>query len=428
MSRQPTLYDSARMSMRNAIDETIAQLRDVGSRYRHWSLAWSGGKDSTALLTLVVRLVERGHVPRPKSLRIFYADTRLELPPLALSAVEIMAELRRRGFDVQTVMSELDDRFFVYMLGRGVPPPKNDFRWCTAQMKIEPMEAALAATRAEAGEKVLMLTGVRLGESVSRDQTIAVACGRDGAECGQGWLHLTPDRKHANNINQYFVPSGPDGVTDTLAPILHFRTCLVWDWLFGVGSGHIDAMLHSHGFPTALLAEAYDADAEGSAIEVGARTGCICCPLASRDRALERIVRRPEWAYLKPLLALRHLWDELRKPGMRLRKVGGETRADGTLSRNQNRKGPLTLNARRMALGFVLGLQSEVNAAARAAGRPEIDILNPQEERRIRELIAANTWPARWNGTEPVDDEPYEDWYADGSRQLILPTVHGGAA
>jgi hypothetical protein len=45
------------------------------------------------------------------------------------------------------------------------------------------------------GERLLMLTGVRLGESAVRDRRIALSCSRNGAECGQGWFqHQTYDR------------------------------------------------------------------------------------------------------------------------------------------------------------------------------------------------------------------------------------------
>lgn len=417
MNHSLTLFDATRMTLDESIELTRQSLIDYGSRYDHWAIAWSGGKDSTALLTCIVWLIEQGAIKSPKSLHVLYADTRMELPPLSVAASTIQKQLRDRAIDVGTVMSPMDERFWVYMLGRGVPPPKNDFRWCTNQMKIEPMERALAQLRASAGQKILMLTGVRLGESARRDQTIAVACGRDGAECGQGWLHLSPDKKATNNINQYFVPSHDDGVTDTLAPLLHWRTCLIWDWLVET---------RRHGFDTCTIAEAYDADEYGSRIENSARTGCICCPLASDDHALRRIIKRPAWQHLAPLFELRSLWDELRKPGRRLRKPGGESRKDGTLSKNQNRMGPLTLDARRWALRFVVDLQARINIEAQCLGRPALDILNDQEIERILTLINLKTWPNGWDGTEPVADEPYEDFYPDGSKQLLLPTAGGG--
>src|SRR3978361_1949575 len=100
----------------------------------------------------------------------------------------MLTELERRGVKTQVVLPEMDDRFYVYMFGRGVPPPSNTFRWCTSQLKIEPMAAALRTLRDETGEKFLMLTGVRVGESAARDQRIAVTCGKNGSECGQGWF------------------------------------------------------------------------------------------------------------------------------------------------------------------------------------------------------------------------------------------------
>lgn len=53
MSAQPTLFDGARMSMRESIDLTLASLQAYGPQHRHWAVAWSGGKDSTALVTFL---------------------------------------------------------------------------------------------------------------------------------------------------------------------------------------------------------------------------------------------------------------------------------------------------------------------------------------------------------------------------------------
>lgn len=42
----------------DAIAETIRVLRHYRQRHDHWAIAWSGGKDSTALVTPVVYLLE----------------------------------------------------------------------------------------------------------------------------------------------------------------------------------------------------------------------------------------------------------------------------------------------------------------------------------------------------------------------------------
>src|SRR3546814_9885760 len=44
------------------------------------------------------------------------------------------------------------------------------------------------------GGKFLLLTGVRQGESAQRDGRIAMSCGKNGAECGQGWYQITAPR------------------------------------------------------------------------------------------------------------------------------------------------------------------------------------------------------------------------------------------
>lgn len=397
---QPTLFEGARLQMTDSIRLTVESLAAYGAAHDHWVIAWSGGKDSTALVTLVVWLILAKKVPAPKRLTVLYADTRLELLPLYLSAVAIREELNEHAaalaalgctLNVQTVVAPMDKRFLVYLLGRGVPPPNNTtLRWCTRQIKVDPMRAALDALRADGDP--LTLTGVRLGESAARDARIALSCSKGDGECGQGWYQRDlADRGQA-----------------TLAPILHWRVCHVWEWL------RTWAPRAEFGdWTTTLLAEVYGGD---EAEEVNARTGCVGCPLATVDTALDALLRRPQWAYLAPLKELRPLWRKMREPLVRLRKAGGETRADGTLVANQHRMGPITLEGRLDALETVLGIQHRINVAADAAGRPRVDLLNAEEEARIRELIAARTWPQRWTGDEPHAMAPFED---EGQRLLF---------
>ena len=160
----------------------------------------------------------------------------MELPPLQISALEVLRALAARGAETRVVLPEMDHRYFVYMFGRGVPPPSNLFRWCTPKLKVYPMLSALREYRERVGEKFLMLTGVRLGESAVRDQRIAMSCSRDGAECGQGWFQETT----------------PEHIADPLSPLIHWRVCHVWDWLM------FDAP--SLGVPITDTAESYGGD------------------------------------------------------------------------------------------------------------------------------------------------------------------------
>lgn len=134
MSRQGNLFEGYRTDMRSSIEASVASMLAYGPTFDHWALAWSGGKDSTATLTLVVWLILSGRVPAPKTLSVLYADTRMELLPLWITAQTIRTELEEHTealatreciLTVRSVMADLPKRFLPYMLGRGVPPPNN---------------------------------------------------------------------------------------------------------------------------------------------------------------------------------------------------------------------------------------------------------------------------------------------------------------
>lgn len=398
--RQASLFGGQRIQMDESIELTAASLNAYGPRHKHWAIAWSGGKDSTTLLTLVVWLIESGKVAKPETLTVLYADTRLELLPLYHASLRIREELSERGIETRVAVAPLDKRFLVYILGRGVPPSNNNtFRWCTRQIKIDPMAAELAKLFGDRGEKALLLTGVRQGESAIRDGRIAMSCGKNGAECGQGWYQETM----------------PEELCDTLAPLLHWRVCHVWAWL-----KHWATTPEYGDWSTHEIADAYGGE---EAEEINARTGCIGCPLAEHDTALDSVISQPQWAYLAPLKGLRPLWRELRLPRNRLRKPGREMRKDGTFSKNPQRMGPITLEAREMSLARVCQIQADVNAEATRIGRPLIDMLDAEEVARIRELIAAKTWPDKWTGDEPTADVLLDSIFADGTCQPLLGGV-----
>lgn len=515
------LFGTPKMQMTESILIAAQNLQTYGSRYQHWVIAFSGGKDSSATVTLTLWLVglawqlqhdDPGYPVNddlravllelrcPSSITVLYADTRAEILPLHLAALGIgndIDELGRqwteegRGISVrfQSVMAPIDKRMLVYILGRGVPPPNNNtMRYCTRQIKIEPMARAIEQIAIELGygrmvtrgkgqdnpisvgltealqeqggeietpetrreiyrsydqdlleqdsvwpvlqrqlkkavlqedrehlqrgiakrerellqhpRKLLVLTGVRRGESVVREQRIVVSCTTDKAECGQGW----------------FQRDLPSAVSDTYAPIDHFRICHVWQWLWTW------APEWQYGqWETRAIAEAYGGRDGDEAAEIAARTGCNGCPLAGEDQpAMRRVVAMPDWSYMAPLLNLWSLYWEMREPRYRLRKADRERLRNGGFSKNAQRMGPLTLEARLAFLERILAIQTAINTEARRQRRPEIDMLNAEEEARIRELIADGTWPDGWTGEEPRADVPIDMIFSDGSVQPLL--------
>jgi DNA sulfur modification protein DndC len=341
-------------------------------------------------VTFLAWALRTGQVARPMSLKVLYADTRQELPPLQATAVKLLQRLEREGIETQMVLPEMDDRFYVYMLGYGVPPPSNRFRWCTPKLKVEPMMRALQARYESAGERLLSITGVRLGESAARDQRIAVSCSKDSGECGQGWFH---------------VASG-EAIADTLAPLVHWRLCHVYDWLYFEQP--------RHGYDEVIgIADVYgDGDV---------RTGCIGCPLASRDNALEALVKRPEWGYLSPLLELKPMFREMKKARNRKRKAEPEALKGGGYAKNGQRMGPLTMAARGEFFEQVLEIQGRCNAGR--GNQPVIDLINEAEQGRIREMWAGDMWPRKWSADDIDADVPIADIRALGNELIYQPLM-----
>jgi DNA sulfur modification protein DndC len=366
--RQISLWESDRMGMADAIETSIASLIAYGAQYKHWSIAYSGGKDSTTTVSFILWAIEQGRIQRPETLTVLYADTRQELPPLQRTAMRFIADLQAEGVDARIVLPEIDNRFYVYLLGRGVPPPSNTFRWCTERLKIKPMLDALHTMHVEHGQRFLQITGVRLGESAVRDQRIAISCTSTKGECGQGW----------------FQQMGSEAISDTLAPIVHWRTCFVWDWLY---DWYSDNWAQACGYEQGHKRE-YLGDLAAAYGDDDARTGCIGCNLASRDVALENIIHTPEWEHLRPLLGIKPLFAELKKPRNRIRKASPEFTKSGEYAKKGQRMGPLTMEGRAYGLERVLDIQ-------RQAG---VDLINAEEESRIRELWELNTYPEGWEG------------------------------
>ncbi len=373
---QLSIFDGVRLSLEDSIQLSLMSLAEYGQRYDDWAVAYSGGKDSTATVAFVAWAIRSGLVAAPRSLTVLYADTRMELPPLQQAAMRLLDDLRSQGFNAQMVLPEMDDRFFVYVLGRGVPPPKNLFRWCTPQLKVEPMQRALINLRNATGKKLLMLTGVRIGESAARDQRIALSCSKDSGECGQGWFQVATN----------------EAIADTLAPLVHWRLCHVYDWLY---------LDDRHGYDVSGVANVYGED--------DIRTGCVGCNLVEHDTGVSRLIKQEKWAHLKPLLELKPLYQELKMAKWRKRKAAPEKRKDGTYAKNVQRMGPLTMAARKYGLEKVLDIQQ----------RAQVDLINASEEARIREMWQLNLWPRKWTSEDVDADVPLDVIRLDESGELI---------
>jgi DNA sulfur modification protein DndC len=420
-TRQLGLFEQNGIGFEEAYNIALESFRSqvVGRGYKSMSVGFSGGKDSTTVVTLLAHFIKSGQLDlNPRNIWILYGDTGRELPPLHDNALALLRELGREGFNTKVVQPSLDKTFWVAMLGRGLPLPHNFSRWCVSHLKTDQMEnvvrslfyrqnqvaleaelkkpevkakfstytkkgrdAAITKFFNQHGKKLLMITGMRLGESLTRDQKIEHICTRNG-ECGTGM----------------WQPKAPE--YDRLAPLVRWRTCHIFDWLAG-WAGFVEGP-HGYETYTRQVARIYG--------DMDVRTGCASCSVAHKDTALENIVQNqkmPEYSYLKPLLKLRLLWEILMtRRNLRLWH-------DGTAKSQTKDLGPLTFEARRFAYVFVMKLQLEMNQLFYAmpkelqlkAGNSPYQIISLEERQRIFWHWANKTWPQGWDGSQPVGNQ-----------------------
>src|SRR3546814_15686904 len=107
---------------RSAMELTVQSLQAYGPSHRPWAVAWSGGKDPKATLTLLVTLIRGGDVPAPETLTVYLADTRVALLPLCIWALAIMERLSALAVRVEAVRAPHPTRRLVPITYRSIQP------------------------------------------------------------------------------------------------------------------------------------------------------------------------------------------------------------------------------------------------------------------------------------------------------------------
>lgn len=164
-----------RLGFRTAL---AALMDEVAALYRSddipWVVGYSGGKDSTATLQLVWHTLARMPVAeRVKPVYVISTDTLVENPIVALwvskSLERMSGEAAQQGLPVTAhrLTPEVENTFWVNLIGRGYPAPRPKFRWCTERLKINPSTRFISSIVQKHGEAILVL-GTRKAESQAR--------------------------------------------------------------------------------------------------------------------------------------------------------------------------------------------------------------------------------------------------------------------
>src|SRR3954453_18138358 len=139
-----------------------------------WVIGYSGGKDSSAVLQLIWNsLQELPEGERKKPVHVISTDTLVEQPLVASWVDASLARMRtaaaEQGLPIvpHKLTPEVEDSFWVNLIGKGYPAPRQKFRWCTERLKIRPSNKFIRDVVRDNGEAILVL-GTRKAESQAR--------------------------------------------------------------------------------------------------------------------------------------------------------------------------------------------------------------------------------------------------------------------
>ncbi len=144
-----------------------------------WVIGYSGGKDSTAVLQLIWNAIEDLPIDkRTKKVYVITTDTLVENPIVSswvkksLDLMSRSAQAKNLPFESNLLHPEVKNTFWVCLIGKGYPAPRNKFRWCTDRLKIQSSNRFIREVVRDNGETILVL-GIRKAESTKRAATMA---------------------------------------------------------------------------------------------------------------------------------------------------------------------------------------------------------------------------------------------------------------
>ncbi|SAL81606.1 hypothetical protein AWB74_05997 [Caballeronia arvi] len=304
------------------------------------SCGYSGGKDSTCTLVLMLEAIRRANRSSISHHHIQSADTTIENPTIAnflhsvLDELHMYIEESALPVEIHVTKPSLASQFVVSTIGRGtlVRTPENGVRdgrrtrACADSWRVRPggRLRTLLERRAgtEGAREVITVLGLRKDESTSR--SIAMEERKDSA----------------------YVAVRNRGGGLTLSPLADWSSDDVWTML-ALLANPTSLPLASPLLPATIhrLSEIYRAGNRGTCGvvlgESGARAACqsrfgcaFCCVAGDRDKSLEAMIEDEQYGHLRPLNDFRNYllaiqWD------MSRRELVGRTLSDAGYTRIQ---------------------------------------------------------------------------------------------
>ncbi|HHX8278617.1 TPA: DNA phosphorothioation system sulfurtransferase DndC [Vibrio diabolicus] len=408
----------------NKLSHYIADVQRVYcADKRPWVIGYSGGKDSSAVMSLVY-LALLGLEPKDRHKPVFVvsSDTLVETPVVvnhikdSLAAIEKGAKRDNLPITCHKVVPKDNQTFWANLLGKGYPAPTRSFRWCTERMKIDPVSDFIKSKVSQFDEVIVVL-GSRSQESASRAQVIAKHK-IDGSRLA----------RHTTLANAFiFTPIDTWGVDDVwkLLRLCHLETKQT---PYGPKNIWIDEYdlewENPWGGKNLVLWNLYkDSSGQGECPMVidettpscgNSRFGCWTCTVVTKDRAMESLIQNGE-QWMAPLLEFRNKLsmttdpankEEYRNHKRRTGKVSYQYAKEGEdiATERKHVPGPYWMKYRRQWLRELLELDKKFKAEGR-----EIELITVPELHAIRQ--------------EWIHDPNEPDW--DDSLPTIFKEVYG---
>jgi DNA sulfur modification protein DndC len=334
-----------------------------------WVIGYSGGKDSTAVLQLVwLALRDLPPDERQKPVHVISTDTLVEQPlvaawvDLSLDRMRHAAEEQRMPITPHKLTPEIEDSFWVNLIGKGYPAPRPKFRWCTERLKIRPSNHFIRGVVNRYGNAILVL-GTRKAESEVREGRFNVQRAHQLDVADPRGQLLRPNANLPNSL--------------VYTPIEDWTNDDVWLYLMQVRNpwGHDNKTLltmyrgATEGGECPLVVDTSTPSCGGS------RFGCWVCTVVEKDRSMEAMIENDaEKVWMTPLLDLRN---ELDVPDDRNRRDFRRLTGRVQLFHDRTIPGPYTKEWREHWLRRVLEAQESVRAEG------------PEEFRKLTLITAA---------------------------------------
>ena len=264
-----------------------------------WVVGYSGGKDSTATLQLVwIALRELPPEQRTKPVHVISTDTLVENPIVAAWVTRSLDGMQQaateQGLPIvpHRLTPNVEDTFWVNLIGRGYPAPRPKFRWCTERLKIKPSNRFILS----------VVEPERRGDPRARH-----------AQSREPGASTSDERPRSQSRPR---PAQPESTLPELAssirPIEDWSNDDVWMFLMQVRN--------PWGYDNKDLLGMYQgASADGECPLVvdtttpscgDSRFGCWVCTLVEKDKSMSAMIQNDEEKeWMLPLLQLRNELD-----------------------------------------------------------------------------------------------------------------------